>query len=102
MKINVDTLGYKSILFLVLGLGITACTPPEERERERLQKFNQRNSPEYQIVNRVLYVDWKSDPKTNTPAIKLKVPMNYLQEGINDDGFVGQILLTGGIWLFST
>ncbi|OTG69173.1 hypothetical protein B9T25_00800 [Acinetobacter sp. ANC 4470] len=77
--------------------------PPEEREKERLQKFNQRNAPEFKIVDRVLYVDMQGDIENKAPRLKLKVPMNYLQGGIRvDDGRVGQILLTGGaIWLFS-
>lgn len=87
----------KVICILQLSLGLAACfPPPEEREKERLEKFNQRNAPEFQIVDRVLYVDSPGDIKNKAPDFKLKVPMNYLQGGINADGLVGQILSTGG------
>ncbi|TXJ04536.1 MAG: hypothetical protein E6Q26_01930, partial [Acinetobacter sp.] len=87
----------KVIFLLLLSLGLLACfPPPEEREKERLLKFNQRNAPEFQIVDRVLYVDSPGDVENKAPRFKLKVPMNYLQGGINADGLVGQILLTGG------
>jgi|GEM_PF-3813174 len=87
----------KVICILQLSLGLAACfPPPEEREKERLEKFNQRNAPEFQIVDRVLYVDSPGDVENKAPDFKLKVPMNYLQGGINADGLVGQILSTGG------
>jgi len=47
-------------------------------------------------VDRVLYVDSPGDIENKAPDFKLKVPMNYLQGGINADGLVGQILSTGG------
>jgi len=87
----------KVICILQLSLGLAACfPPPEEREKESLEKFNQRNAPEFQIVDRVLYVDSPGDIENKAPDFKLKVPMNYLQGGINVDGLVGQILSTGG------
>lgn len=96
----------KVICTLQLSLGLAACFPPEkweqEWEQERLQKFNQRNAPEFQIIDKVLYVDSPGDIENKAPDFKLKVPMNYLQGGIGSDGRIGQILSTGGgIWLFS-
>ena len=90
----------KVIFILQLSLGLTACFPPEkwkqEWEQERLQKFNQRNAPEFQIIDKVLYVDSAGDIENKAPRLKLKVPMNYLQGGMDEDGRVGQIVLTGG------
>jgi len=83
----------KVICILQLSLGLAACfPPPEEREKERLEKFNQRNGPEFQIVDRVLYVDSPGDIENKAPDFKLKVPMNYLQGGVLADGRVGLIL----------
>lgn len=88
------------ICILQLSLGLAACFPPEkweqEWEQERLQKFNQRNAPEFQILDKVLYVDSPGDIENNAPDLKLKVPVNYLQGGMDEDGRVGQILSTGG------
>ncbi len=86
----------KVICILQLSLGLSACFPPDkwehEWEQERLQKFNQRNAPEFQIIDKVLYVDWKADNRTDAQVLKLKVPMNYLQGGVLADGRVGLIL----------
>lgn len=83
----------KVILLLNLSLGVTACfTPPEELEKEKLEKFNQRYVPEYQIIDRVLYVDWKPNSTINGQPLKLRVPMNYLKRGIDQNGRLGMIL----------
>ncbi|OTG91140.1 hypothetical protein [Acinetobacter sp. ANC 3832] len=86
----------KVIFLLHLSLGLLACINNEELEKQDLLEFNQRNAPELKIVDRVLYVDSLGDIENNAPRLKLKVPMNYLQGGINADGLVGQILSTGG------
>ena len=90
----------KVICILQLSLGLSACFPPDkwehEWEQERLQKFNQRNAPEFQIIDKVLYVDSAGDVENKAPRFKLKVPVNYLQGGMDEDGRVGQILSTGG------
>lgn len=90
----------KVICILQLSLGLAACFPPEkweqEWEQERLQKFNQRNAPEFQIIDKVLYVDSPGDIENKASRFKLKVPVNYLQGGMDEDGRVGQILSTGG------
>ncbi|OEC89658.1 hypothetical protein [Acinetobacter sp. YK3] len=86
----------KVICILQLSLGLAACFPPEkweqEWEQERLQKFNQSYAPEFQIIHKELYIDWKADNRTDAQVLKLKVPMNYLQGGVLADGRVGLIL----------
>lgn len=95
----------KVICILQLSLELAACFPPEkweqEWEQERLQKFNQRNAPEFQIIDKVLYVDSLGDIENKAPDFKLKVPVNYLQGGMDEDGRVGQILSTGGAFGYS-
>lgn len=84
----------KVILLLNLSFGLYSCIDYDELEQQDLQKFNQRYAPEYKIIDRILYVDvdWKMVPNIYSEPLKLKIPMSYLDGGIDEKGRVGNIL----------
>lgn len=85
----------KRMIFFLLStsFALTSCTDfdTDEYENNKVKEFNQTYAPEYKIIDRVLYVDWKPNSTINGQSLKLKVPMNYLKDGINEKGRIGII-----------
>lgn len=92
MKNVKQLFNYKLVLLCILLQGLTACDQHIPRDDTAyIARFNKDYAPEYQIIDRVLYVDWKGNETREIKPLKLKIPLVYLEEGINKWGEIGYL-----------
>lgn len=94
MKIHFEKIGYKSILILLMGMGLISCRESNdntlETDRENIRQFNGSYAPEGKIINNLLYVDWKENKEERLEPLKLKIPLEYLDRVIDKNGRINQ------------
>ena len=90
MKIHLENIGYKSILILLMGLGLISCKEPIyntlETDKENITRFNKHFAPEAKMLNNSVYVDWNENKEERLEPLKLKIPLEYLDRVIDKNG----------------